>query len=122
MLYTYAAAAIVALALGFTSGWKVHAWKADADKVAQLRADNATALRRAERVDQAAQSLETAKEDIRARTRAITNEALRLAARPVYRDRCLDADGLQLVAAAAAGAAADPGQPAPALSASAAAR
>lgn len=119
MIYTHAAAAVIALALGFTGGWKARDWKAGADDAAKLRADAATALRRAEKVDGAAERYEQAREGIRVRARAITQEVDRVADRPIYRDReCLDHDGLRLVAAAIGASAPDPGQPAPSVPAS----
>ena len=45
-LYTYAATAIVAGALAFGGGWKVQAWRYDA-QIADIQAQHATALARA---------------------------------------------------------------------------
>lgn len=121
MIYVYAAIAVAAIGVGFAGGWQTRGWKASHDEAAQARADARTALARAEKVDGAAAGLEQSKERIRVQTVTLTREVERLVDRPVYRDRCLDDDGLRLVAAAAAGASAPAGEPAPAVPAAAAA-
>lgn len=122
MLHLQIVGALILAAAGFVGGWQVCSWKAGADAAEQLRADAAATVRRIDQIDGAATGLEKAKETIRVQTRTITREVERLVDRPVYRDRCLDDDGLRLVAAAAAGASAPAGQLAPAVPASAAAR
>lgn len=106
-LATAAAAIALALASGLSAGWKLRDWKAGAEDAERLRAENRTALLRAERIDAAAARLEQRKEQIRVETRTLVQEVERLVERPVYRDGgvCLDDDGLRLVTAAAAGAA-----------------
>jgi hypothetical protein len=94
--------------------WQVQAWRwraADAERL-ELEREARLALER--RADAAAQQLEQARDGIRAQQRVITREVERVVESPVYRDVCLDAGGLRLVAEAA-GAAASTGQPAPAL-------
>ncbi len=109
-----AAALLVGLALGGAGAWTVQGWRwraADAERM-ELEREARLALER--RADAAAQQLEQAREGIRAQQRVITREVERVVESPVYRDVCLDADGLQLVAKAA-GAAASAGQPSPAV-------
>ena len=119
MIYTHAAAAVIALALGFTGGWKTRAWKAGADDAQRLQAQAVATAQTASAADSAAAGFEKTREVIRWRTRTITQEVDRVVDRPIYRDReCLDADGLHLVAAAAAGAAPAASQPAAAVPAS----
>ena len=117
MIWTHVAAAILALVLGFGSGWKARAWKAGADDLARVQAEQSDHAQQAARVDHAAEGNAQRTAAIRAEVRTITREVERVVSQPVYVDRpCLDADGLRLVArAAGAASAADPGEPAPAV-------
>lgn len=114
--------ALALLATGALGGWHVRAWKAGADDAERLRAEARTALNRAESIDGAAGRLEQRKEAIRVQTVTLTREVERLVDRPVYRDRCIDDDGLRLITAAAAGTAAPASQPASAVPAASAPR
>lgn len=121
MIYTHAAAVVLGLALGFAGAWQVQVWRwraADADRLEQQQQ-----ARRAQeqQADAAGVRFEQGREAIRAQQRVITREVERVVESPVYRDVCLDPDGLRLVAATAAGAASGAGEPAPAVPASAAA-
>lgn len=115
MIYTYAATALVSAGLAFSGGWMVRGWKAGADKVEQMRADDRTAIHRAERGDGAAVAHEATKAGMRRQDQILTREVERVVEKPVYRDVCIDADGLRIIAAALDGADADPGQSAPAV-------
>lgn len=98
MLWHYAAAGLAALAVGFTSGWQVRSWKADADEQdrAEMQAKAAHAQR--ERADRAAEQYETGRATAEARERVVVKEVRRVVEKPVYRDVCLDADGLRVLA------------------------
>jgi len=120
VIYTHAAAAAVALAIGFGSGWQVHGWKTEAARAAALDLQAREQARDAIRVDAAATGYETQRAAGQQRQRVITREVERVV--EVYRDRpCLDADGLRIVAQAI-GAPATAGEPAPALPTASAAR
>lgn len=71
-------------------------------------------ITRARQADAAAASHEAFKAGELARVQVITREVERVVEKPVYRNVCLDADGLRLVGQAI-GAAGHPGEPAPAL-------
>jgi hypothetical protein len=114
MLYTHVAAALVSAGLAFTGGWMVRGWKAGADEVAQMRTDARTALVRAEKVDGAAVAHEGTKAKLQRQDQALDREIERVVEKPVYRNVCLDADGLRVIADALAGTP-DPGEPAPAV-------
>ena len=102
-MYTYAATALVAIALGFGSGWTVRTWKAGNDRAAELDLQAREQARDAIRVDVAATGYETQRAAGQQRQRVITREVDRVV--EVYRDRpCLTDDGLRLVAQAVAGA------------------
>jgi hypothetical protein len=108
--------------VGFAGGWRVHDWKAEAARAAELDLQAREQARDAIRVDTAATGYETQRTATAERVRIIKTEVERVVDRPVYRDReCLDADGLRLVAQAI-GAPTAAGEPAPALPAASAAR
>ena len=115
------AALLAGLALGGTAGWQIQGWRRDSADAERVQAEARDAFRRAERADGAAVRHETTRAAIRAQQQIITREVERVVESPVYRDVCLDAGGLQLVAQAAA-AAASASQPAPAVPAASAPR
>jgi hypothetical protein len=73
--------------------------KAGADKVEQMRADDRTAINRAERGDGAAVAHEATKAGMRRQDQILTREVERVVEKAVYRDVCIDADGLRILAA-----------------------
>jgi hypothetical protein len=97
-MWVYVAAALLALSIGFGSGWKVRAWKAGADDVERAEQQAKDQLRRVEHVDQAAQAHEDFKAAAEVRWRTVTKEVEHVVERPVYRNVCLDADGLRILA------------------------
>jgi hypothetical protein len=120
-VWVVAGAALAAAAVGFASGWKVQAWRWGAADAERLQTEQRETLRRMDRADTAAVRHETARQQIRAEVRYITQEVDRVVLQPLYRDGvCLDDDGLRLVARAA-GAADGPGEPAAAVPAASAA-
>lgn len=115
MIYTHAAAALIAAALAAAGTWRVQEWRhaaIDADRAA----DAQEARRNNER---AASAAATTYEDRRhadaSRIRTITVEVDRIVDRPVYRAECFDADGLRALTSAIAGTttASQPGRPLP---------
>jgi hypothetical protein len=123
VIYTHAAAAAVALAVGFAGGWRVHDWKAEAARAAELDLQAREQARDAIRVDTAANDYETQRAAGQQRQRVITRTVERIVREPFYAPgaaSCLDPDGLRILAAAVGGT--DPaGQPAPAVPAASAA-
>jgi hypothetical protein len=94
--------AAVATATGFGAAWQVQAWRMDA---AELERVTAAANARSENerlAHRAATKFETDRSTNATRTRTITVEVEKIIDRPVYRNICIDADGLQLIAAAIA--------------------
>jgi hypothetical protein len=120
-LLAEAAGFVIEVAIVASIGWHYGAAhiqaKWDAEKVAQL-ADYAAQVGRNN--DLAAQ-LETERAKSHVVYQTITHEVDHVVDRPVYRNDCLDADGLRLVNAAFAGQAPASGIPAGAMPASAAA-
>lgn len=115
------AALLVGLSIGAAGAWQVQAWRRDAAELQRQRTEARDDARRAEHADSAATTYETQRAAGQAAARVIVREVERVVEAPVYRDVCLDDAGLQLVARAI-DAAADPGQPAPAVPAASAPR
>ena len=92
---------------------------------AKLESERAAAITEVFRRTEIAAGASARYEDRRAQrqqqARVITKEIDRVVEKPVYRDVCLDADGVRLLSAAITGAA-DPRQSAPAMPASSASR
>lgn len=107
-----AGALLAALFVGIWIGHKVtsDAWKADQLAIEQAAVDKYKAT--AEADAKAAAALETKKEAINVQYRTITRTVEKLVDRPVYRNVCLDDDGLRAVNEALRGPPADPGKPA----------
>lgn len=76
-MWIYVAAALAALAMGFGSGWKVAAWRADSQAAELQRQVAADAARRFEHATSAARQYEAAREAQRVRTVTITREVQR---------------------------------------------
>jgi len=123
VLYTHAAAALIAMVIGFGSGWQVRNWKAGNDRAAELDLQAREQARDAIRVDTAASGYETQRAASQQRQRVITRTVERIVREPFYAPgagACLDDGGLRILAAAVS--ASDPaGEPAPALPAASAA-
>lgn len=118
------AAALAGLLAGFGGGWQVQAWRWRAADAARLEVQAEAQRMQARAADAAAARHEAEKAAIAAQRRTITREVERvitIESGPAAAV-CLGPDGLRLVEAAATGRAVDPGEPAPAMPASAAAR
>ena len=76
-MWVYLAAGLMALALGFTGGWKTATWRADAEAAELQRQTAADAARRFEHATAAARTYEVAREAQRVRTITITREVER---------------------------------------------
>ena len=111
MIYTHVAAAAVSLAIGFAGGWQVQAWRWDAADLKRLEAQRSEANRQIRAIDKASEGYEGDRAAIRTEFIEITKEVERVVQKPVYRNVCLDDDGLRQLERAAA-ATGYPGQPA----------
>lgn len=96
MMWAYVGAA--ALVVGFGSGWKVRDWKADADlhksTTVAVEAKDAAEVK----IDAASDKFETKKAEAEVREVVVVKEVIRVVQKPVYRERCLDDDGMRIVA------------------------
>ena len=117
-MYVYAAIMIAGLALGFTGGWTTNGWRHDAQRAVEHAAAARDLAKRMDRVDEAATAHEEfkAKEEVRYVERV--KVVRQLVDRPVYRNVCLDGDGVRLLNDAIAGRE-GAGQPAPTVPAAA---
>ena len=114
MIYTHAAAALAAAALAFAGAWKVQDWRYGAQEAARLEQEREARVLRARSVDNAAASHEVEREQVAAEFKVITREVERIVEKPVYRNVCLDDDGLRVIGKAI-GASSNPSQPASAV-------
>lgn len=115
MVYTHAAALILGLAAGFAGAWNVQAWRADSAELKRTQAAKSDFLRREKEAYAPSVAHERFKEKERVVYEVITETVDKIIERPVYRNVCIDPDGLRSLNAAVRGRADDPGQPRPAV-------
>ncbi len=111
--------AVIAAVISVSSFLAGDKWRSGIVAARDLKAvqDNARVqILRADKADQAAARHETAKADIQVIYETIEKEVRHVVEKPVYRNICLDDDGLRVLAAAIAAGDNPPGIPAPAVS------
>jgi hypothetical protein len=118
-LYLQAIVAFVLFAAGSTAGWQVRSWKAGADDKARLERQAKVEFRQREHIDAASSKHEETRAAAIVRERVVVQEVERVVQNVVYRNTCLDDDGLRIIAADIA-ARHPGGQPAPAMRAASA--
>jgi NAD(P)H-hydrate repair Nnr-like enzyme with NAD(P)H-hydrate dehydratase domain len=106
LIYTHVATALLAALLGFAGAWRVQDWRQAANAAEQAEVDREARVQQARQADAAATSHEAFKAGEQARVQVITREVERVVEKPVYRNVCLDADGLKLLSDAVHGRAA----------------
>ena len=114
MIYTRLAIALALVWAGFYGGWKVQAWRYAASAAEAAEQAREAQVLRAKSADAAAASHEAEREQLATEFKVITREVERIVEKPVYRNVCLDDDGLRVIGQAI-GAARNPGQPASAV-------
>lgn len=107
---------LVAVA-GFGAGVKWQVGIVAARDLRQVQENARVQILRADRADQAADRHEVAKAKIEVRYQTIEKEVQHVVEKPVYRNMCLDADGLRVLSDALAGPAGAASQPARPVSA-----
>ena len=90
---------IGAFAVGAAGAWQIQEWRHDADDKARVEQAARDSLRRAENADRAAGDYEETKTAAEVRERVVIKEVTRVVEKPVYRNECLDDDGLRILAA-----------------------
>lgn len=106
----------VIFAAGLASGIKIHAGIIAQRDLKAVQDNARVQILRADKADQAAARHETAKADIQVIYETIEKEVRHVVEKPVYRNICLDDDGLRVLAAAIAAGDNPPGKPATAVS------
>jgi len=114
MLYTHAAAAIAGAVIAGAVAWNVNGWRYEAKEAERLQHVAEQARKNERTADKGAAGHEADKARIRTEFITITEEVERVVQKPVYRDVCLDDDGLRILAGAITGQPAA-GQSAPAV-------
>lgn len=103
--------AVIAIVGAFTAGWKVESWRWGAAETAVAEASIHAIEAETAKDNTASAALVQQEEKARVVTRTITKTVDRIVEKPVYRNVCLDADGLHAANDALAGKATTPGQP-----------
>lgn len=86
-----------ALVVGFGVGWQVHSWKTGAEEAQRQQAAQELANESQRLVSRASAQHETRREQREARERVVVREVQRVVEKPVYREQCLDDDGLRIL-------------------------
>ena len=95
MIAAYVAAG--ALATGLAMGWAVRDWKAGADEREAAQAAQEIAQEQQRLVNQASARYQARRAGAEQRERVVTKEVLRVLEKPVYRESCLDDDGMRIL-------------------------
>ena len=109
LLYAFAALAILGTLAGIA--YKIRESGKDAVRVEWAEANRIARAAEEKKAQAAATKTEAVRVEIRYRTKTITKEVDKLVDRPVYRNVCLDTDGLRLARCAIRGQSADTCKP-----------
>jgi len=102
MLYHYAATALIAVGVGFAGGWKTQDWRYGAIEAKRLSAIAEAEKKRDKASYGASVTFEKGRTQVETRYQTITETIEKIVDRPIYRNVCLDPDGLQALRNAAA--------------------
>lgn len=97
LLYTHLAAALVGAAVAATSAWQIQNWRFDSAEKARLEKEAEIRRNNEKRTSLAAEGLEQDKVKIEIRYRTITKTVTEFIDRPVYKNICLDQDGVDAI-------------------------
>lgn len=112
LMYLRIALLAASLIGGFTAGYKVESWHANALQKAAVEAAVAEYKGEAEKANVQSAALEQQLEKSHAQTRAQAQQLASILARPIYSRDCLDDDGVRAANSALTGAPAPAGGPA----------
>lgn len=115
MIYTHLAAALAGAAIAFAGAWQIQAWRADSAELKRTQAAKTEFLKREKEAYAPSVAHEQFKQRERVVYEVITETVDKIIERPVYRNVCIDPDGLRSLNAAVRGSADDPSQPRPAV-------
>lgn len=102
MIWTHAAAALAGAAIAFGGAWKVQDWRYGAKEAARLSAAVQAEKARDKASYEAATTFEKGRTRVETVFNTITETVEVIVDRPVYRNVCLDPDGVQALRDAAA--------------------
>lgn len=108
-------AGIIAAVLGFAAGWQVNDWRHDAAEAERASQVKVAEDKQEAKADAASAGHEGVREQIRTEFQVIYRDRDRVVEKPVYRNVCLDADGLRLIKSAITKSAQPASEPAPAV-------
>ena len=97
LLYTHLAAALLGAAVAATSAWQIQGWRFDSKEKQRLEAEAEIRRMNEKRTTIAAEGLEKDKREIGIRYRTITKTVTKFIDRPVYKNICLDQDGIDAI-------------------------
>jgi hypothetical protein len=103
MIWTYAATAIAAAAIGFGGAWQTQAWRYDAADKQRLEQEAKAQHRALERAQVSSGAFEQKRSTNATRYRTVTVTLEKIIERPVYLNQCMDADGLRILNAQISG-------------------
>lgn len=99
MFYVYGACLAAGLALGAAGAWKVQGWRHDAAEKSRIEQEARAMLRRQENAIEASVKFQASQASADAREAEVVKEVIRVVTKPVYREQCLDDDGMRILAA-----------------------
>ena len=97
MIYSHVAAALLGAAVAATSAWQVQSWRFDSKEKQRLESEAEIRRMNKKRTSLAAEGLEKDKREIEIRYRTITKTVTKFIDRPVYKNTCLDQDGIDAI-------------------------
>ena len=97
LLYTHVAAGLIGAAVAAASVWQVQAWRFDSKEKQRMEAEAEIRRMNEKRTTIAAEGLEKDKREIEIRYRTVTKTVTEFVDRPVYKNICLDQDGIDAV-------------------------
>lgn len=101
--YWIAGLLLAVAALSGYIGWELRASRYNAALAVQLKADHAKYERKAIEMDQVSNDLEIARHEQSILQKQLQQRAKSIVTRPVYRNVCLDIDGVRIIDEAARG-------------------
>lgn len=102
-LYTYAATALVALAVGFGGGWQTQGWRWDAADKQRIEQEAKERQKQLDRAHASSGAFEAKRTTNETKQRTVTIMLEKIVERPVYLQQCMDLDGLRLINAQISG-------------------
>lgn len=99
MIYLYAATLAAGLLAGSAMTWRVQEWRHGAAEASRIKAEGIAMLRRQDNAIDASIAYQQGEAAAEIREREVIKEVIRVVQKPVYREQCLDDDGMRIIAA-----------------------